>query len=331
MIIITGADGFIGQQLVLLAQKHFDRKELYCLTGKGKSILALRGKRLLRNHRIPNLSIDLLNKRDLSHIPKSPNLVIHLAANTDTASRHHEVNDLGTRNLFSALDLNSKTHFIYTSTTVLFSNRSDLDKPITQKTIPKPSNEYGRTKFAAEIYLKNICKKNNIPLTILRLNTVYGNDPREYKMFASLKNLILKKSIVGRLNWPGLTSIVHVDDVAEIIIKIAKKPSVPGKISTFLVYSENLRLSQISKLLHQALGKDYYPINLPKFFWKMFSSTRRFLPLLEKFLPTDIYNIFWRAGLIVDDVIYCKSYKLSKILPHLKMRKLKNYIKDTIT
>lgn len=330
MVIITGADGFIGQHLIPLAIKHFQKKNIFCLTGTGKSVLAIRGKKLLKKERVKTLSINLLNKKEFAGLPKLPKIVIHLAANTDTASRNHDVNDRGTENLFSALNLSSKTHFIYTSTTVSYSGRHDIDKPITEKSIPKPTNEYGRTKFAAEKILIKFCKDNKIPLTILRLNTVYGDDPRKYKLFASMKDLVLKNSIIARLNWPGLTSLVHVDSVAEIIIKVAKKPPQPGEVQTFLVYSENLSLSEISKIMHSALDKTYKSINLPGFFWKICSDFSKLTPLLENYLSSGVYNVFWRTGLIVDNVIYCKSEKLVKKFPHWKKRLLKDFVEDTL-
>lgn len=329
-VIITGADGFIGQHLAPLAIKKI-KKRFSCFVGSSETDLEKRGVKILKQNGVKFSSVDLITGKNLNKLPESPELIIHLAANTDTSTPNHKVNDLGTKNLFNALKLSGpKTHFIYTSTTVLFSGRKNADKPITNKTAPKPTNEYGRTKLAAEKFLISACIKNKIPLTIIRINTVYGNDPRKYKMFASLKTLILSNSIISRLNWPGLTSIVHVKDVAEIILKLSKKPPKPGHIQTFILYSENLTLSEISKLMHQKLKVDYHPINLPGYFWKICAYLRRFIPLLENLLPSHIYNMFWRAGLIVDHVIYCKSGELFKMYPGWKPRKLKDTIQDTL-
>lgn len=329
MIILTGADGFVGQHLAPMLLKKFGRQKLLCITGSGKSILAKRGKKIFREEEINYITADLLTGKNFDKIPRSPKIIIHLAANTDTAVKDHRINDEGTKNIFSLLKLGKSSHFIYTSTTVIFSGRDNVNNPINDKTIAKPTNEYGRSKLRAEEFLKSECLKNKIPLTILRINTIYGNDPRKYKLFGSLKNYALKNSVVSRLNWPGLTGLVHVDDVAKVITMIANSPPQPGKIQTFLVYSENLSLSQISNILHKALKKIYKPVNLPDWFWKMCSNLRRFIPIMEYFLPGRIYNFFWRTGLIVDDVIYCKSKKLFEKFPDWGRRELKNYIKDT--
>lgn len=329
-IIVTGADGFVGGHLVPLLLKKFKRSQLLCLVGTGKSQLARRVKLMLKQNRIKFLTVDLLNQKSLKKIPKSPDVVIHLAANTDTASRDHRINDLGSRNLLAALNLTSKTHFIYTGTTVIYSGRSDAKTPITEYTLPKPTNEYGRSKLRAEEFLREVCLKNRIPLTIVRINTVYGDDPRKHKLFVSLKNLVSENSIFSRLNWPGLTSLIHVDDVAEIILGLAKNPPKPGRMQTFLLYAESLTLSQISELMHWALKKNYHQIKLPKLFWEICSGLRKFVPVFEKFLPGRIYNTIWRSGLITENVIYCKSKLLFKIYPDWKPRRLKDTIKDTL-
>lgn len=330
-IIITGADGFIGQHLAPLVAKQFGTKPLLCLVGNSKTELEKRGIKILKKNRIKYISVDLVTKKNFRKIPKSPKLIVHLAANTDTSTSDHKVNDIGTKNLFSVLKLTGpKTHILYTSTTVLYSGRKDTRHPISEEDLPHPTNEYGRTKFAAEEFLKTACRENKIPLTILKINTVFGNDPRKHKLFASLQTLVLKKSIIARLNWPGLTSIVHVDDVSKIILKLSKNPPDPLKPQTFIIYSENLTLSQISKLMHKQLGVKYLPFKLPKIFWIIMSFFRPLIPITEKFLPSHIYNIAWRFSLIISNVIYCKSDKLFNKFPDWKPLKLKDTIKDTL-
>lgn len=331
MVIITGADGFIGQHLAPLILKQFKNTKLLCLVGNSKTELERRGVQILKQNRINYLSVDLVTKKNFDKLPKSPQLIIHLAANTDTSVSDHRINDQGTKNLFTALNLKGpKIHFIYTATTVVYSGRKNTDKPITEQTIPYPTNEYGRTKLKAEEFLKSECTKLKIPLTILKVNTVYGDDYRKHKLFAFLKNLILKKSIIARLNWPGLTSIVHVDDVSKIILKLSKNPPPSNKPQTFIIYSENLTLSQISKLMHKQLGVKYLPVKLPKILWITVSFFRPLIPMTEKFLPAHIYNIAWRFSLIINNVIYCKSNKLLNKFPDWKPLKLKDTIKDTL-
>lgn len=333
MVIITGANGFVGQHLAPTALKYFKSSQILCLVSRmmEEKLLEKTGSEILKKNGLKTLEVDLITGKGLDNLPKSPELVIHLAANTDTSKSDHRSNDIGTKNLITALgSLNSKTHIIYTSTTILHSGRVDCSKPITELTPPTPSNEYGRTKLRAEEFLKERAKKDKFRLTIVRINTIYGDDPREHKLFKILKRHIVSNSPIARLNWPGLTGIIHVDDVASALLLLTKKPPKPGKPQTYLLNGENLSLSEISKLMYERMGLKYGPINLPKYFWRLCSFIRRFLSLFEKLTPTQIYNLAWQASLIVDNVIWCESDKIFKVLTKWKPRKFKDAVSDEV-
>lgn len=322
MLIITGANGFVGQHLAPLALKYFKTKEILCLVRAKTAILEKTGLKRLKKAGLKFMAADLVYGEGLERLPKCPNIVIHLAANTNTSTSDHRVNDIGTKNLLKAIGpLGPNTHFIYTSTTIIMSGRRECSRSFSEYDTPWPTNEYGRSKLRAEEFLRGRAKKDKFPLTILRINTIYGGDPRENKLFKVLKKNIIRGSIMARLNWPGLTAIIHVDDVASAILMLAKKPPPkPGSPQTYLMYAENLSLSEISRLMHQKLGIEYRPIVLPKFFWKICSSIRNFIPIFEKITPIPIYNLIWRFGLIVDDVIWCESNKLFRALTKWKPR-----------
>ena len=333
MLIISGANCFVGQQLAPLVKKYFKSSDILCLVSKtiDERLLEKRGLEILKKNGLETLDVDLVTGKNLGKLPRSPELVIHLAANTDTSKSDHRSNDIGTKNLIKALGpLNSKTHIIYTSTTVLHSGRINCSEPITEMTVPVPTNEYGRSKLRAERFLEEQALLQGFRLTVTRINTIYGGDPRTYKMFKVLKKNILAKALTTRLNWPGKTAIIHVKDVASALLMFAKKLPAPGKPVIYLLYSENLTLSEISRIMYEKMGIKYKPINLPKIFWRFCSFTRRFIPLFEKIIPLSIYNLAWRFGLIVDDVIWCKSDKAFKALPKWEPRKFKEGFKDEI-
>lgn len=325
MVIITGANGFIGQHLVPEILKHFKDHKIICLISKKMRDpqLETNGKKILEKNNLKIIEVDLVTGKNLDKLPKHPNLVIHLAANTDTSVADHKVNDIGTRNLIRALKPNNKTHIIYTSTTAIMSGRPNCSKQFNEQTIPIPNNEYGRSKLRAEQLLIEGSKKDKFNVTIVRLNTVYGGDPRKRKMFQALTEYILKGSFITRLNWPGKTGIIHVDDVVSALLGLAKKT--PQKnIQLYILNAENLSLSEISRIMHHKMGITYHPISLPRLFWMFCSLGRKFLPILEKLTTPNLYNLIWRASLIIDNVIYCESNNILKILPKWKPRKIIN-------
>ncbi len=331
MVIITGANSFVGQYLVPLVLEYFKTNELLCLTTKGNTVIEIAGKKIFREQKVKMLDVNLVNGENLDKIPKQPELIIHLAANTDTSTPDHRVNDLGTLNLLKAVGkLNPKCHIIYTSTTVSMSGRLDCSKPITEGHKLYPTNEYGRSKARAENILTQYAKKDKFRLTIVRLNTIYGGDPREYKMFKVLKKNILKGSLSTRLNWPGKTSIIHVRDAALILLKLSQKKPYPGKPKLYIVCGESLTLPEIVNIMHQKMKISYKPIYIPNYIWKILSITRQIIPKIEKVIPLNLYNPLWRFSLLIDDVIYCDNSKILKTFPSWKPIKFIDGVKDEL-
>jgi len=332
MIIVTGPTSFIGRRVAPGLQKHFKKSEILCLCWKKDGIVGVQNRNILEKARLPVRFVDLVTKEGLKEIPKSPNIVIHMAANTDTSSSDHKVNDIGTKNLLRSLGkLNSKTHIIYTSTTTFLGGRKNCSKHLNENAMELPTNEYGRSKLRAEKYLTAECQKRKFRLTILRLNTVYGPDSRPKSMFKLLPQQIRNRSLFTRLNWPGLTSIVHVDDVTKAIVYFTKNnlPK-PGNPQMYILTGESLTMAQISKIMHKQLRIKYDPINLPKIFWGLAKFGRNYFPYLEKILPQILYNPFWRASLIIDNALWFETNKISRVMPIWKPKKLRNVIETLI-
>jgi nucleoside-diphosphate-sugar epimerase len=331
MILITGSTSFIGKTVVPLLAKNFKKQEILCLCWDKDTETGIQNRKALEKAKLPIQFVDLVTKEGLDKIPKSPDIVIHMAANTDTSTSKHEVNDIGTKNLLDSLKIGPKTHFIYTSTTTFLGGRKDCSVPLNEDSPELPTNEYGRSKLRAEKILIDACNKSKFGLTILRLNTVYGPNPRPKSMFKLLPEQIRKQSLFIRFNWPGLTSIVNVNDVADIIFKLSKsKLPKPGEPEVYILSSESLTMAEISQTMHKAMNVVYKPINLPTFAWKLINIFRPFLPYLEKVLPENLYNPFWRASLIIDHTLWCKTNKINKKFPNWKPILLKNYAKEII-
>ena len=281
MILITGASGFIGKKLLPLIKKEYPKKDVFILDKK--------------RH-------DLVSGSGLGKVPKNPNLVFHLAAATDTSKRDQRCNDLGTGNLLSALsEIGPKTHFIFTCSQAIFSDRHDTKNPISEKTKPAINNKYGKTKLEAEKILLAESKKKGFKLTIIRLPTVWGDNPRKNSFLNFLKSLVDKNSIFSRLNWPGKVALINVEDAARFILDAAQKPA---KITSIAV--ENLTLAEIFEKITIGKGKVYRQIKVPKFVWDLARKLRPYLKYFEPILPIKIFNYFWRASIVVDSPLSCK-------------------------
>lgn len=330
-ILITGATGFVGKHLIPKLVKYFDKKQILCLIKDDKNNLEDNGREIIKKFGVETQKVNLVTGKGLDVFLKNPKLIIHLAATTDSSNPDHRVNDLGTRNLYRALGkLGPQSHFIHVSTMVIVSGRLDCSSPIDEETPDCPTNEYTRTKLAGEKYLSSKCQENKFRLTILKPNTIYGKGVRLGSLFDILKKMILKESLITKINWPGKSALIHVEDVVDAILLFSKMEPKPGIPEKYLLYSENLSIAEMSGIMHKEMGIVYKPINLPQVFWKTASWSRRFVPYFEKFLPPKFYNHLWRASLIVDDVVCCKTDKAFRKLYLWKPKKLNDTIKEIV-
>lgn len=313
-ILITGAEGFVGRNLVKEVITKYSDKNITLLVKRGNKLEIEKLKKNINLKSVKLIHADLVTGRGLGRIKEYFDVVLHLAASTDTSKKDHRANDIGTENLVNWLNLiRGKTHFIYTSTTAVYAGRKSTSKPIDFKTEPLPSNEYGRSKLRAEKYLIKKCKEGYLRLSIIRLSTVYGKGTRKGGLFHMLKELIIKKSLISRLNWPGRTGLIQVGDVVKILMELIE--IIPQFKTPFIAIActESLNMSQISEIMHHELNVNYRKINLPNYFWSYSHLIGMLLPLLERIMPPSIYNLFWRFNLVNQNTLDCKKgIKLNK-------------------
>jgi nucleoside-diphosphate-sugar epimerase len=284
MILITGGNGFIGSEFTLLIKKKYRKEKVFLLSQP---------------------KYDLVTGKNLGKIPQNPRLIIHLAASTDTAKRDQSCNDTGTANLVRHLSkIGPNTHLIYTSSLAVYSGRAGTDKPIDEKTIPVPSDAYGNTKLKAENVLIEAANEQGFKLTIVRFPTVWGDNPRKNAFLNFLKDLVKKNSIFSRLNWPGKTGLINVTDAAKFLVKVAQKA--PKEVEVRPIAVENLTLAEIFKILTISNGKKYNQIKIPNFVWNTASFLSKYLKYFEYLMPISLYNLFWRASIVVGSPLWCR-------------------------
>jgi len=316
-IIITGATGFIGRRLIKEIINSYPGENILCLIRNKINELETSGRKTLEALNVKTKEIDLTTGIGLDNLPKDPKLIIHLAASTESGDTDHSCNDIGSKNLLDALSpLSPTTNFIFTSTAAVYSGRKDPDRLIDENTRAAPSNEYGRSKIRAEEILKEYSSRYGFNCTVLRLATVWGEGTRKNGLFDAMKRLISEGSVIPRLNWPGKTSLIHVNNVVQIIAYFSKSKS-KSQFQTFVLSHEGLSLAEISIVMHKKLNIEYKAVKLPGIFWFTLNLIIRKSNLLEKTLPSKLYNTYWRLNLIVNDSLYCKPDEIKEKIPEI--------------
>lgn len=164
-ILITGANGLLGQKLV------------YALIDQGKHTLVATARganRALRREGYTYVTLDLADAAAIADVIKSyrPEVLIHTAAMTNVdaceldpeACRIHNVE--ATRHLLEACKPIG-THFIFVSTDFVFNGK---EGPYREEDTVDPLSVYARSKAEAEI----LVQQSGLPWSILRTMIIYG-------------------------------------------------------------------------------------------------------------------------------------------------------------
>lgn len=329
-ILLSGASGFIGRRLA--ARLHVERTEagLSCLVKTDEDAFGRTGLELLAARSILTTPMDLIDQTGIGRLPK-PDLLFHLAANTHTWERDHGCNDVGTENLIHAINpLGANCHVVFTSTTAVMDNRDDLEKPLAAAPMVKnqPLSSYGQSKWRAEQFLRAESVRQGFPLSIVRLCTVYGPHPRPNTLFDVMNREVANQSIASRLNWPGLTSFIHVDDVVSCLMEIGNRPPNPGETNTYLLATESGTLADVSRLLYSVKGLAYRAVKLPKAAWNFLRSAHPLCRWGAGSLPVRAYNCLWRFNMVVNPVFHCDTSFMAGAFPSLVPRRMADCIAE---
>ena len=246
-ILVTGANGFVGQHLVnrLLQNGLAVRVLIRDTTTKwswGGSVEVARG--------------DVRNPLSLSATVAGIDSVFHLAGKVhdfeelEDSGEHEEVTLKGTQNLLSAARESGVKRFVFFSSLSVYGRGSRSAQDETSAC--EPVSAYGRAKLWAEQYLLSQGVKSGIKVCCLRLATVYGpgckgNLPRMIRMidlglFPPLPNVGNRRSMV------------HVSNAVEAAMLALNHPAANGQCYN-VTDAKPYSTRELYEMIRQGLGK----------------------------------------------------------------------------
>jgi dTDP-4-dehydrorhamnose reductase len=241
-ILLTGADGALGQSMQSLLKQ------------KGIQHMATDIKQL-----------DITDFKMASEIITQyrPDVILHLAAisNVDECEEQKElalqVNALSAMGLaLIAKRIGAK--ILYVSTNYVFDGESEL--PYSEYSRVHPVNEYGRTKYLGEQYVRDLCDR----FVIVRTSWLFGPKSKTF-----LSRFMMKTDKPSSINviCDQFASFTYIPDLADAILKLISSEHygifhiVNRGIGSWLDYA--LRAKDLMKFKTELLPTETHELNLP--------------------------------------------------------------------
>ncbi|HMF99056.1 MAG TPA: NAD(P)-dependent oxidoreductase [Vicinamibacterales bacterium] len=312
--LVTGATGFIGRRLVRRLVELDGPDAVVCLVKPPANPLESDALASLRARGIRLVDGDLRNQPVSTTAPPRVQRVFHLAANidTDAAERDLLVNHAGTRHLLDWLKPVSRgLRIVYSSSVAVHDRDAEPAGPIDEGSPLVPRTSYGRTKLWGEAVLRERAATDGYTWTILRLPTVYGPGQKAGGLFDKMIELAAGGGLLGRIDWPGRTSIIHVDDAVEAMIALSTTAEAASEI--FCVASdEALTVGELARTVGRALGRPVRPLPIPRSLLRLGRAlvwSKSVAPLV----PRSAQLSFWRLSLIVSDGFWFDTAKFRRV------------------
>lgn len=227
MVLVTGANGFIGQALCHSLIHHQ---------------IAIRGvvRRLSNESPFPCVTVqDIGGDVDWGSVLAGVDAVVHLAARvhvmaeqaSDPLAEYRRINTYATEKLAYAAAARGVRRFVYLSTIKVNGEETAPGKPFTADTLPHPIDPYGISKYEAELALQRCAVETGMEVVIIRPVLVYG--PGVGGNFQMMMHWVQKGIPLpfGAVN--NKRSLVSIDNLVSLIMTVLDHPCAANQV--FLV------------------------------------------------------------------------------------------------
>jgi UDP-glucose 4-epimerase len=206
-VIVTGASGFIGLNLVRV------------LSGLGAEITVI--DRMQPAERLPNVQFEWADLRHLDKIYEADYL-IHLAAITNAGFAEKypldtfEVNVLGTVNLLNHVKINKRV--LFPSTALVYKASST---PISEEAETDLSSVYALSKNVGEQVVKFHCQRMGVPHTIVRFFNIFGPGQMPMYIVPQVLSQIRENHRIEIRNGSVMRDLLFVEDCIDAVLKLS--------------------------------------------------------------------------------------------------------------
>lgn len=224
-VLVTGASGFVGRKLIVE------------LCQQGQAVTAASRSRIEQPGIVYVRSPELGSKADWSEALTGIEVVVHLAGlahirpgknQREAWQKYLRINTEGSARLVEQCLTAGVKHFVFLSS--CHAVASESDELLTDRTVPHPVTDYGRSKLAAEEATKSTLADSDCAWTILRPPLVYG--PGNKANFGLLVKLVQTGLPLPLASVRNMRSFIYVENLVDLIVTCLGNPKAFRK--TFL-------------------------------------------------------------------------------------------------
>lgn len=234
-ILITGAAGFIGSNLV---KKILQTEPSVTVIGLDNLNdyydVKLKEKRLEKLTQYKNFIFikgNIAEKMIVTELFKkyTPDIVVNLAAQAGVRysitnpDAYIESNIMGFYNILEACRAYPVEHLVYASSSSVYGANQKVPYS-TEDKVDNPVSLYAATKKSNELFAHCYSKLYNIPTTGLRFFTVYGPAGRPDMAYFSFTNKLIKGEKIHIFNYGNCQrDFTYIDDIVEGVWRVLQK------------------------------------------------------------------------------------------------------------
>ena len=233
VVLVTGAAGFIGANLVKRLLTEFDRVKVIGIDNITDYYdVRLKYERLEELYsygdRFIFIKDSIANKQAIENLfaQYKPQVVVNLAAQAGVRysitnpDAYIESNLIGFYNILEACRHNEVEHLVYASSSSVYGSNKKVPYSTDDK-VDNPVSLYAATKKSNELMAHAYSKLYNIPSTGLRFFTVYGPCGRPDMAYFGFTNKLLAGEKIQIFNYGNCKrDFTYVDDIVEGVVRI---------------------------------------------------------------------------------------------------------------
>ena len=263
VLVVTGANGFVGRALCAEAVAH------------GSAVRGITRSAYDLPAGVENLVVGGLDdSTDWRNGLVGCEVIVHLAARVhvmqdvaaDPLVEFRRVNVQGTLNLARQAAAAGVRRFVFVSSIKVNGEASQPGHPFTADDVPAPLDDYGVSKMEAERGLREIAGQIGMEVVIIRPPLVYG--PEVKANFAAMMRWLRRGVPLPLGAIHNQRSLVALDNLVDLIVTCLTHPAAANQ--TFLVSDgEDVSTTELLRRMGQAMGRPARLIPVPASWLKL--------------------------------------------------------------